>query len=67
LIPIFQAILAAILFGASVPVAKLFLGEINPIVLAGLLYLGCGLGLFITNGFQFKIKDWQLRSVETLG
>jgi drug/metabolite transporter (DMT)-like permease len=36
---------AAILFGASAPVSKLLLPELGPLVLAGLLYLGAGLGL----------------------
>lgn len=40
-----QALLAAGLFGASAPVAKLLLGEIEPVALAALLYLGCGLGV----------------------
>jgi drug/metabolite transporter (DMT)-like permease len=39
------ALAAAALFGASTPFAKLLLGEISPVVLAGLLYLGSGLGL----------------------
>ena len=40
------ALAAAALFGASVPVAKLFLGDgIEPRLLAGLLYLGSGIGL----------------------
>jgi drug/metabolite transporter (DMT)-like permease len=39
------ALLAAALFGASTPFAKLLLGEISPILLAGLLYLGSGIGL----------------------
>jgi drug/metabolite transporter (DMT)-like permease len=38
------AILAAVLFGASTPFAKLLLGEIPPVLLAGLLYLGSGAG-----------------------
>lgn len=41
----FFALAAATLFGASTPFAKLLLGEISPVVLAGLLYLGSGLGL----------------------
>ena len=45
--PPLQAILAAILFGASTPFAKLLLGEMDSIVLASLLYLGCGLGIAI--------------------
>ncbi len=39
------ALAAASLFGASTPLAKLFLSTINPWTLAGLLYLGAGLGL----------------------
>ena len=39
------ALVAAALFGASTPFAKLLLGEISPVVLAGLLYLGSGIGL----------------------
>ncbi|MFZ1344667.1 DMT family transporter [Thiothrix eikelboomii] len=41
------ALTAAALFGASTPLAKLLLGEINPWLLAGLLYLGSGLGLWL--------------------
>jgi drug/metabolite transporter (DMT)-like permease len=36
---------AALLFGASTPLAKLLLGETSPWLLAGLLYLGSGFGL----------------------
>jgi drug/metabolite transporter (DMT)-like permease len=40
------AILSAALFGASTPLAKLFLGGgVSPWLLAGLLYLGSGIGL----------------------
>jgi drug/metabolite transporter (DMT)-like permease len=39
------ALLSAALFGASTPAAKLLLGQISPWLLAGLLYLGSGLGL----------------------
>jgi drug/metabolite transporter (DMT)-like permease len=46
LYPIIQALIAALLFGASAPLAKLFLGEVEPIPLAAFLYLGSGLGLF---------------------
>lgn len=35
-----HALLAAALFGASTPFAKLLLGEVAPVLLAGLLYLG---------------------------
>ncbi|SFD99545.1 DMT family transporter [Paracidovorax konjaci] len=39
------ALLAALLFGASTPLAKLLVGDMPPLLLAGLLYLGSGLGL----------------------
>lgn len=39
------AILAAVLFGLSTPFAKLLLGHTPPVLLAGLLYLGSGIGL----------------------
>lgn len=36
---------AALLFGAGTPLAKLLLDSVNPWLLAGLLYLGSGVGL----------------------
>ena len=39
------ALLSAALFGASTPLAKLLLGATSPLLLAGLLYLGAGIGL----------------------
>ncbi len=44
---VIYALLAAALFGASTPLAKALLGEVDPIVLAGLLYAGSGAGLAI--------------------
>jgi len=43
--PIAFAVLAAALFGLSTPFAKLLVGDIPPVALAGLLYLGAFLGL----------------------
>jgi drug/metabolite transporter (DMT)-like permease len=40
-----KALLAAVLFGASAPLAKALLEGVSPQVLAGLLYLGSGIGL----------------------
>lgn len=41
-----MALASAVLFGASTPLAKLLLGDgVNPWLLAGLLYLGSGIGL----------------------
>lgn len=41
------ALLSAALFGISTPAAKVLLGSIDPIILAGLLYSGAGLGVAI--------------------
>lgn len=41
----FLGLSAAFLFGCSMPLAKILLGEIQPFLLAGLFYLGSGLGL----------------------
>lgn len=40
-----QALTAALVFGASTPFAKRLGAGVNPVVVAGLLYLGSGLGL----------------------
>lgn len=48
-IGILYALLSAALFGASTPFAKLLLGSVNPWMLAGLLYLGAGVGLAIVH------------------
>lgn len=42
---VFQAMAAAALFGLSTPLAKTLLGTIPPLLLAGLLYAGSGIGL----------------------
>lgn len=51
---VLYALGAAALFGASTPFAKLLTGDMPPVLLAGLLYLGSGLGLtlarFIRDG-----------------
>ena len=39
------ALAAAVLFGASTPAAKAIIGNVYPVMLAGLLYLGSGVGL----------------------
>lgn len=43
------ALAAAALFGAGTPVAKLLLGVTDPLLLAGLLYLGSGGGLAVVS------------------
>jgi drug/metabolite transporter (DMT)-like permease len=42
---IFQALLAALFFGASAPLSKLLLGEVSPVLMAAFLYLGSGTGI----------------------
>jgi drug/metabolite transporter (DMT)-like permease len=44
---VFFALLAAALFGSSTPFAKQLVGSLSPIFLAGLLYLGSGVGLAV--------------------
>jgi drug/metabolite transporter (DMT)-like permease len=44
---ILAALGAATLFGLSTPIAKTLVGEISPLLLAGLLYSGSGVGLTI--------------------
>ena len=42
MLPRVEALLAALLFAASTPLAKMLLGAVKPLPLAGLLYLGAG-------------------------
>ncbi|HEX6011234.1 MAG TPA: EamA family transporter, partial [Geminicoccaceae bacterium] len=49
------ALASAALFGASTPLAKLLLGAVDPWLLAGVLYLGVGLGLAL-------VRPWLRRS-----
>lgn len=48
---------AAALFGASAPIAKLLLGEIPPVLLAGLLYLGAAIGLWAHRVFAAPTNE----------
>ena len=43
------ALLSAVLFGASTPLARLLLGNAGPWMMAGFLYLGSGLGLALVH------------------
>src|SRR5947208_551906 len=42
-----DGLLAAVLFGLSAPLAKILVGNLSPQLLAGLLYVGSGIGLTI--------------------
>jgi len=44
---ILLALASAVLFGASTPFAKALLGSVDPWLMAGLLYIGAGLGLAV--------------------
>ena len=52
----FYALAAALLFGASTPFSKILLGTTEPILLAGLLYLGSGIGLTIWATLRNKVN-----------
>ena len=54
---VIHALLAAALFGASTPFAKLLLGEVSPWLLAGLLYLGSGFGLVLAR--LLRDRGWK--------
>lgn len=47
------ALMAAALFGLSTPIAKVLIGSVDPWLLAGLLYLGSGVGLA---GLRFALS-----------
>jgi len=55
------ALLAAALFGGSTPLSKVLLGRVNPIMLAGLLYLSSGIGLALWRGLSRGIGRRQAR------
>jgi len=46
------ALLSAALFGVSTPVAKLLLADVDPWMMAALLYLGAGVGLLVLLSIQ---------------
>lgn len=54
---VLYALGAAALFGASTPLAKVLGLNVSPILLAGLLYLGSGLGLTVTR--LIRDRGWQ--------
>ncbi|NOT32798.1 MAG: EamA family transporter [Candidatus Eisenbacteria bacterium] len=58
LLPALVCLLAAILFGASTPIAKALLTSVGPFTLAGLLYLGGALGVL---PFAFRGGSPELR------
>jgi drug/metabolite transporter (DMT)-like permease len=65
---ILLALASAVLFGVSTPFAKFLLGSVDPWLMAGLLYVGAGLGLAIfhlTRGvLQLPVVEAQLRRAD---
>lgn len=55
-IGVVYALLAAVLFGASTPFAKTLVGQIPPVALAGVLYLGSGIGLLVCYAVRALVK-----------
>ncbi len=62
---VLAALGAAALFGAGTPLAKLLLGSVDPWLLAGLFYLGSGIGLWLyrllrrTEPVVLARKEWR--------
>ncbi|USB88652.1 EamA family transporter, partial [Burkholderia cenocepacia] len=54
---IFVALAAAALFGAATPLAKALIGAMSPFMVAGLFYLGSGIGL----GIGILLRGWHSR------
>ena len=49
---VLAALAAAVLFGISTPLAKLLVGQMDAWLLAGLLYLGSGVGMTVLVGLR---------------
>lgn len=49
---VLYALVAALLYGVSVPVSKILLTKIQPTMMAALLYLGAGSGMMVVNGIR---------------
>ena len=55
---IFFAILAAALYAINAPVSKLLLTEIPSTMMAGLLYLGAGAGMYLLEKFNRRKRNF---------
>ncbi|MEE2730622.1 MAG: DMT family transporter [Pseudomonadota bacterium] len=60
------ALLAAALFGVSTPLAKVLVGSTHPLMLAGLLYLGSGIGLAIVMVGRKSVQSGAAGNPESL-
>lgn len=57
---------AALLFGISTPIAKLLLPGSGPFMMAGLLYLGSGLGLLAVQPLRRRGRETPLKRVDAM-
>jgi hypothetical protein len=57
------ALLSAVLFGASTPLAKVLLGSVEPWLLAAVLYLGSGIGLLVVRSVLGARRPREVREV----
>lgn len=58
---IIYAIAAALFYAVSVPFSKLFLENVPPVIMAGLLYIGAGLGVGIMYLFHYGNEENEQR------
>lgn len=61
---VFYAVLAAALYAINAPVSKLLLTEIPSTMMAGLLYLGAGIGMYILEKFNKHKEELPLTKKE---
>ncbi len=61
ILAIIYAIAAAVFYALNVPCSKLLLSNISPVLMAGLLYIGAGLGIGFLYLFKIKKEDKALR------
>ncbi|MBQ8610817.1 MAG: DMT family transporter [Oscillospiraceae bacterium] len=61
---VFYAILAAALYASNAPASKLLLKEIPATMMAGLLYLGAGIGMYILEKFNNRKQELPLTRKE---
>jgi len=57
------ALAAAVLFGASTPLAKLLLNTVSPVMLGGLLYMGSGVGMKLIR--LLRDRGWQASGLQS--
>jgi drug/metabolite transporter (DMT)-like permease len=62
---VFQALLAALFFGASAPISKLLLGDVPPVLMAAFLYLGSGTGISLAKLSQRLTSNQKEAGIKT--